>query len=311
MCLMVRGSPANTQRVLGIYLPCQESGPALLHRKILLLALIFSFFSSLHAATPRSNHVVVVVEENRSYLSVINDASMPYLNSLAAKYGLAVNYYGNVHPSIGNYFMMTTGQVIATSDGYPGTVTANNIVRQIITAGKTWKVYAESLPSVGYVGPSQYPYSKDHNPMAYFSDVKNSSMEKLKLVPFTQFPTDLKNGDLPDLSFIVPNQLHNAHDGTRNAADQWLKANIAPLIANPAFKQDGILIITFDESVSSDTAHGGGHVATVVIGPRVILGKKSTTLFQHQSLLRTIEFALGLPTIAAAQTCTSLGGLFF
>jgi acid phosphatase len=183
--------------------------------------------------------------------------------------------------------------VIATGDGYPGTVTANNIVRQIITAGKTWKVYAESLPSVGYVGPDQYPYVKHHNPMAYFSDVKNSSMEILNLVPFTQFATDMKNGNLPDLSFVIPNQLHNAHDGTCYAADQWLKTNIAPLIANAAFKQDGILI------------------ATVVIGPRVISGKRSTTFFQHQSLLRTIEFALGLPTIAAAQTCTSLGGLFF
>lgn len=267
--------------------------------------------STLTATTPRSNHVVVVVEENHSYNSVINSSSMPYLNSLAAKYGLAVNYYGNVHPSMGNYFMMTTGQVIATSDGYPGTVTANNIVRQLIRKGKTWKVYAESLPSVGYVGSDQYPYVKHHNPMAFFEDVKNSSMEKLNLVPFTQFASDLQNLRLPNFSYVIPNQLHNTHDGTLSAGDQWLKSNIAPLISNAAFKQDGILIITFDESVSSDTVHGGGHVTTVVIGPRVIPGKKSRTFSQHQSLLRTIELALGLPTISAAQTCASLGGLFF
>ena len=49
--------------------------------------------------------------ENASYSDVIGAASMPYLNSLAQKYALATNYYANTHPSIGNYFMLTTGQI--------------------------------------------------------------------------------------------------------------------------------------------------------------------------------------------------------
>jgi acid phosphatase len=277
------------------------------------LTAVFILISSIHvlAADVRSNHVVVVVEENHSFESVINHSSMPYLNSLAAEYGLALRYYGNVHPSIGNYFMMTTGQTLTTADGWPGTVYSNNIVRQMVQAGKTWKVYAESLPSVGYIGPDQYPYVKHHNPMAYFSDVKNSTTERDRLVPSTEFANDVRNEHLPNLSFLIPNELHDAHSGSLSTADQWLKYKIAPLLADHAFQQDGILIITFDESYSSDLTHGGGHVATVVIGPKVIRHKKTTTFYQHQSLLRTIELALGLPTIAAAKTANSLGDFFF
>jgi acid phosphatase len=116
-----------------------------------------------------------VVEENHSYRSVIGSSSMPYLNSLAKKYGLATHYYANTHPSIGNYFMLTTGKIITNNDGWTGTVSGHNVVRRLITAGKTWKSYAESLPSVGYKGGDVYPYSKHHNPFAYFSDVRNSS----------------------------------------------------------------------------------------------------------------------------------------
>src|SRR4051812_39446885 len=146
------------------------------------------------AQVPQFGHVVIVVEENHGYSSVVGSSSMPYLNSLAQKYGLATNYYANTHPSIGNYFEMTVGQIITNSDGYTGTVTANNVVRQLLVAGKTWKSYAESLPSVGYTGGDKYPYSKHHNPFAYFSDVVNSSNQKSNVVPFTQFATDLANG---------------------------------------------------------------------------------------------------------------------
>src|SRR5438034_1468057 len=56
-----------------------------------------------------SAHVVVVVEENHSYSQVIGNSAMPYLNGLASQYGLATQYFADVHPSIGNYLMLTTG----------------------------------------------------------------------------------------------------------------------------------------------------------------------------------------------------------
>lgn len=250
-------------------------------------------------AVPASSHVVLLVEENHSYSNVIGSSSMPYLNSLANKYGLATQYYANTHPSIGNYFMLTTGQIITNNDSSCATYTQDNIVRHLLTAGKTWKAYAESLPSVGYTGCGVYPYVKRHNPFAYFSDVANSS-EKNNLVPFTKFASDLANNTLPQFSFIVPNLLHDAHDGTLSAADSWLKTNIAPLLASATFQKDGILIIVFDESLDTDTQHGGGHIAALVIGPKVFAGHKSTVLYQHQNTLKTLMEALGISTYPGA-----------
>src|SRR5213079_1687758 len=157
-------------------------------------------------------HVFIVTEENTDYSSVIGSSSMPYLNGLAAQYGLATNYYANTHPSIGNYFEMTMGQVFTNNDGYLAAIDQDNVVRQLLLAGKTWKAYAESLPSVGYTGGDKYPYIKHHTPLAYFSDVVNSSVQKQNLVPFTRFAQDLANGTLPAYAFVTPNMYHNAHD---------------------------------------------------------------------------------------------------
>jgi acid phosphatase len=113
------------------------------------------------------------------------------------------------------------------------------------------------------------------------------------LVPFTQFATDLQNNALPQFSFIVPNANDDAHDGTLAQADSWLKQNISPLITNPVF-QDSLLIIVFDEAQTSDTAHGGGHVAALVISPKGKRAFHSTTFYQHESTLRLLLEALGL-----------------
>lgn len=263
------------------------------------------------AQIPPSSHVFIVLEENHSYSSVIGNSAMPYLNSLASKYGLATQSYANTHPSIGNYFELTAGDLITTAnDSLCNSITQDNIVRHLLTAGKTWKAYAQSLPSVGYMGCSAYPYVRRHNPLSYFSDVANSS-EKNNLVPFTAFAGDLANQRLPNYSFIVPDLLHDAHDGTLNAADAWLKANIAPLIASATFQKDGILIITFDEGFDSDTQHGGGHIATVVIGPKVRSGYKSTILYQHQNVLKTLMEALGLTSFPGAASSAAGMNDFF
>lgn len=283
--------------------------------KFRFLAIVFSLSTLLTgivaAQIPHSNHVVVVVEENHGYSSVIGSSAMPYLNSLARQYGLATQYYANTHPSIGNYFMMTAGHIITNNDGYTGTVTADNLVRHLLSAGLTWKSYAESLPYAGYLRGDSGAYLKHHNPFAYFSDVRNSDVQKMNLVPFTQFATDLNNQTLPRFSFIVPNVNDDAHNGSLQQADSWLQAHIAPLLSTSGFCRDGILIIVFDEASTSDSSHGGGHVATVVVGPKVILGKRSAHLYQHQNLLRTVGQAVGLTSFpGAAANATAMSDFF-
>jgi acid phosphatase len=249
---------------------------------------------------PTFGHVLLLMEENHSYSSVIGSSSMPYLNSLAQQYGLATQYFANTHPSIGNYFELTTGQIITNDDAFTGTVSADNVVRHLLAAGKTWKSYAESLPGVGYIGGDVYPYVQHHNPFTYLTDVVNSQNQLQNLVPFTEFASDLNNNQLPQYSFVTPNMQDDGHDGSLNQADSWLQTNIAPLIASSTFQKDGLLIMLFDESYSSDTQHGGGQVAMVVISPLAKKGYKSTTFYQHQSTCQLLLQGLGLTSFPGA-----------
>ena len=249
-----------------------------------------------------------MVEENASYSSVIENSVMPYLNSLASSGGLATQYFADTHPSIGNYFMLTTGHTITNDDNFSGIVSDDNLVRHLIATGKTWKSYAESLPSVGYTGPDAFPYLKHHNPCAYFSDVVQNSQAN-NLVPFSQFGNDLANNQLPDFSFIVPNAQNDAHDcpvgvanctGTQKlaAADAWLQSNISPLISSAGFQQDGLLLIVFDEADLTDFQHGGGHVARVIVGPKTRKGSSVHRLFSTRECTqdgRTIFGTIRVP----------------
>jgi phosphatidylinositol-3-phosphatase len=245
---------------------------------------------------PAADHVFLVVLENHAFNQVIGSPFMPYLNSLAAQHSLATNYFANTHPSIGNYFTLTTGNIETNDDAFTGTVSSDSIPRAFASAGKTWKAYMESLTSVGYTGGDVYPYFKHHNPFAYMTDVLGSSAETANLVPFTQISSDLGTGTLPNFAFIAPNAEDDAHDCPTGgsvcldtdklaAADNWLKNNIDPLIKSPALA-NSVFIIVFDESLDVDLVNGGGKVAWVMAGSHVKAGFKSTTLFQHQSTLR-------------------------
>jgi acid phosphatase len=272
-------------------------------------------------AVPAQDHVFLVVLENHSFSQVIGSPSMPYLNSLASQHGLATNYFANVHPSIGNYFMLTVGAIETVDNTFTGIITDNNIVRVLTASGKSWKAYLESVPSQGYLGNDVSPYLKHHNPFAYLSDVVNSSAQAANLVPFSQLSADLASGKLPNFAYILPNAQDDAHDcpggalicndsDLLTAADTWLKNNIDPLINSPAFG-NSILIITWDESVLTDLANVGGQVATVLVGPRVKPGFRSTVQHQHQDTLRSILQALQVSNMPnAAATANSMGEFF-
>jgi acid phosphatase len=259
------------------------------------------------------NHVVIVVEENEN-LSDVLPSGMAYLNSLATTYAQATQYYANTHPSIGNYEMMTTGHVLSNDDNQDPSslpISDDNVVRELLAAGKTWKAYAEDLPSVGYVGGDSGNYAVRHNPLAYLTDAQKSATQKQNLVPFTQFSVDLANNALPNYSFVVPNLCNDAHDCSIATADKWLQSNIAPLVNDPNFQKDGLLLIVFDEASDSDSTHGGGRIPLVVVTPRAKKGFQSTTLYQHEALCRLSLQALGVKTWpGAAATAPSMSEFF-
>lgn len=248
--------------------------------------------------TLTADHVFLVVLENHSFPAVMGSPVMPYLNALAAQHSLAANYFANAHHSIADYFMLTTGQIETTDDHFPGTISDDNIARALAGAGKSWKAYMESLPSAGYTGPDVYPYLKQHSPFSYFTDVLSASAEAANIVSLRQLALDLSSGAAPAFALIVPNVENDAHDCPGGgascadpdklaAADNWLRANIDPLINSPAFA-NSVLIVTWDEGDIADIANGGGQVATILVGARVKTGFQSSTFYQHESTLRLI-----------------------
>src|SRR5258708_8881020 len=209
---------------------------------------------SAFAQVPRSNHVYIVAEENRSYEHIVGSASMPYLNSLLAKGALATQFYANQHGSLENYLIVTSGQYITHNNDTLSVFNVDNIERHLLTNGKTFKSYAQTLPYAGYTGLYYNAYMKRHAPLPYFTDMANSSLI-MHHVSTTDMAKDIANATLPNFAFITPDGNNDMHNCGTNlgaclwTADQWLKNNIGPLLATAPFQPggDGVLIIWPDE----------------------------------------------------------------
>jgi acid phosphatase len=275
--------------------------------------------SGQNIAPPPFSHVFIVIFENHPYSTVVGASDMPYINSLISSYGLAANYYANAHPSIGNYFMLTTGKIITRNDNFNGVVKANNVVRVLKANNLTWKGYFENFANSTL--PETAPYLKHHNPFAFFSDVLDDPSEAANMVDLSQLYTDLSNNSVPNYSFIVPNEYHQGHDPDTTGGlcansdrmaevDCFLQNDISPVV-DYVTNQGGLLIITWDEGDGADHKHGGGHIATVLVSNLSKAGYQSTRLYQHPSSLRLMLESLGVTKLpGAAQRAPEMGEFF-
>lgn len=262
--------------------------------------------------------VYLVMFENQEYEKLIGNPHAPYINSLAQQYGLVTNIYANTHPSIGDYFMVTTGDVVTNDLYFSSLYDGDNLARLLGQQGVTWKAYLESLPSVGYEKDRAYPYVKSHNPFAYFSDIHYIDAQKNNMVPLDQLNTDISSGTVPSFAYIVPNQQDNMHDCPPGMAtctnndkelwgDQWLQKTIEPILSQPSFQKNGLLIICWDESWDNDSRNGGGHIPVVLVGPNVKRGYQGDTYMQLEAILRLMCETLQVPnTLGAAATAPSM-----
>src|SRR5881394_3906353 len=260
------------------------------------------------AGMPQLGHVFVVIGENTTYGESDNSRNMPYLTSLANKYGLATKYWADTHPSIGNYEVFTAGQIFTNNDSATPSslpLSADNIALEVERAGKTWKDYVESSNGCGAVNSGSYIVR--HDPLQYYTNIN-----KANIVCFSQFATDLSNHTLPNLSWLSPNGCDDAHDCGLGTFDNWLKTVITPLLASSYFQPGG------DGSPSCGTktvGQGcGGQVETVVISP---LGKAAylstagdpanyNNTYDGANLLRTMAEALELNTSGLGAAATRL-----
>lgn len=262
------------------------------------------------AAIPNFSHIFEIVFENKEASQVIGNANAQYFNGLARQYGLAANFTATTHPSLPNYIALTSGDTYGISSNCTSCfIDQPNLADQVEAAGKTWKAYMESMPRPCFVGDSGGIYRQKHNPFIYYDSIRTDPARCANIVPFTQFASDLQANTLPNYVWITPNMCNSAHDCGIGTADTWLKSWVPRILASPAWQQNSVLFITFDEG-SSNTG-GGGKIATLVISP---LGKpsfQSQLAYTHYSLLRTIEDAWGMRPLghaASAQPMTDFFG---
>jgi hypothetical protein len=258
------------------------------------------------ANTHRFGHIVIMSLENQNYTQIINNPSMPYLNSLVDRGALLTNFYANFHPSQPNYMALTTGQSFYTKEG-PIPTGTNDIVHALGTKSKTWKGYFTDVTTHEAV-------------FRYFPEVWQNSTQLAKIVPiFPNFMNDVKANALPSYSIIHDLPTINGHDcpagGTcLGPVDDRLKETIDAYINHPLFvANNDLLIILFDEAqLNDDTCSGpttiamteaarirgawkcGGRTVALFVGPSVKRGYQSTKLYHLEAFLRLSLEGLGV-----------------
>ena len=261
---------------------------------------------------PRFTHVYVIVLENEAYGSLVGSSDAPYLNSLIASYGLATSYDGVAHPSQPNYLALFSGSTQGVTDDGQHNISAANLADQLDAHGKTWRVYAQDYPGGCFTGATRSgsvdatgspgTYARKHNPAISFTDIATNPGRCAQILDLSQF-----DPAAADFELIVPNTCNDMHSCPVSTGDAFLKAFLPRIISSTAFA-GSVLFITTDEGTTN--TGGGGQVATIVASPMVQAGFRSSTPYDHYSLLRTIEDSWGLGCLGQACSTTNMAAFF-
>lgn len=234
----------------------------------------------------------MIVLENRSYSQAIAGT---YIAQLAQKYALATNYHGVSHPSLPNYLALTSGSTWGIADDGWHALPAGGIGAQLTNAGMTWRAYMDGMS--GTCKASGYPYALKHDPFPYYGSDCPS-----QVVPFSQFNQDIA-GTVPNFVWITPDLCHDGHDCSTQVADAWLGQTVPIILGTQAWKDGGLLLITWDEGEDS-----ANHVLTLVIHPGTLI-HTSDRSYDHYSLLASVEDRLGLPRLGQAAKASPMDDL--
>lgn len=233
------------------------------------------------------------------------------------------------------------GQIVGHGCVYPRKV--RTLPLQLTRAGRSWRGYMQDMARpcqhsrlgarerwAGATAREQY--ATRHNPFMYFRSITaRPAYCKAHVKPLSALSGDLRRRSRTrSLSYITPDLCHDGHDaqcadggpGGLRAVNNWAKTWIPKILSSRAFRRNGVLVITADESagVSQDSraccgerpgpnarhpgigGPGGGRVGALVISRFSRPGTTSTRPYNHYSLLATIERLFGLPRLGYART---------
>lgn len=247
-------------------------------------------------------HTVVLVLENKAFSQIVGSPLCPYINSLLADANTATltQSYGLTHPSQPNYLHLFSGsaQGVITNNlptGLP--FTTPNLGAALLQAGLTFAGYSEDLPATGYTGEISGAYARKHSPWINWQGTSTNGIPAALNKPFTDFPTNYAT--LPAVSFVIPNQDNDMHNGSLEDAlgkcDAWVQQNLNPYI-QWCKNHNSLFILHFDED---DNSHNN-QILTSLTGEFIIAGNYSQPL-THHNVLRTVEELYHLPYAGASQ----------
>jgi phosphatidylinositol-3-phosphatase len=245
---------------------------------------------------------VVVIEENRGFAQIMgNQGIRSYIHALAIRGVLFTQSYGVTHPSQPNYLALFSGTTHGvTNNACPNSFDTDNLATRLLDSGLSFASFAESLPDVGNVNCSSGAYQRKHNPV---SNWQGSRLAAGLNKRFADFPQDFSQ--LPTVSFVIPDQNNDMHDGSFEAADDWLKTRIARYV-DWAMENNSLLILTWDE----DNYQADNHIVTIMVGPMVKDGGKSTQRINHYSILRTLLDFYDLPALGESKDAQAVTGIW-
>jgi hypothetical protein len=263
---------------------------------VVMTAMNSSFINSLNLNAINTiqpiDHIVIIVDENKSLSSILNSPKAPYINKIIKSGAIATNYRGITKNP---YIALTTGSSTHISNSCNPQITkcqtkVANITDEIESSGRTWKMYAESMPSSCDFKDSK-KYTVRHNPFMYFPSIsRNNAQCSGQIVPYSKLMSDLDNGTLPNYVFISPNLCNDMHNCPIKTGDTWLSQNVSKILSSSAFtKQNSLLIITWDEGSAKDNK-----VLTIFLGPAAKIDYTSDEAHNHYSILRMIEYVWNL-----------------
>jgi hypothetical protein len=200
------------------------------------------------------------------------------------------------HPSLPNYLAMTSGSTWGIRDDGFHSLPAGGLGAQLTAAGITWRAYMEGMNNGCF--RSGYPYALKHNPFAYYGAKCPS-----QVVPFTQFGRDISGPSVPRFVWITPGLCNDGHDCSTATADAWLARTVPTILGTSAWKQSGVLFLTWDEG--EDSANS---VLTIVIRPHPRI-HASGRAYNHYHLLATIQDELGVKRLGAAANASPMSDL--
>jgi hypothetical protein len=240
-----------------------------------------------NAGTPSFKKVMIVIFENMDYGTVMKQ---PFFSGFAKGGANLAQFHAEVHPSQANYIALTSGSLHNVPGDGNIDLDVRNIADLLEEHGKTWKAYVEAWPGKCFLGSSSGTYARKHNPFISYMDIQKNPSRCDHIVDASELAGDVAAGTLPDYAFYTPDMNNDGHDTDAAYADKWFGGAFGPLLRDPKFSKDMLVVATFDES----SLTGGQHIYAALWGDSVASGTVSQGNYNHYSILRTIEDTLGL-----------------